>query len=100
MKNQVTIEKKFTVAGIEFDNLQVARFFARAIELETQYLSCEGKNKFDVNQDLLDNWYTMLSYSRSVVEPEIVVAYVMALQLPKPARKKKETKFRTKPNLR
>lgn len=83
------IERKisFVVAGIEFQNLKVAQFFKRAMELETQYLSSDAKSKFDADSELLEHWYTMLSYSRSMVDPETVVSTIMSLQLPKPARK-------------
>ena len=95
--NTMKIERKisFTVAGIEFQNLKTAQFFKRAVELETQGLSSDAKNKFDADRELLDTWYTMLSYSRGMVDPELVVSTVMALQLPKPARKKKETEVKS-----
>jgi uncharacterized protein (DUF2236 family) len=82
------IEKKitFVVAGIEFDKLKTARFFQRAVELETQYLSSDAKSKFDAN-DILEHWYNMLSYSRAMIDYETVVSTIMSLQLPKPARK-------------
>lgn len=83
------IERKisFVVAGIEFENLKTAQFFKRAVELETQYLSSDAKSKFDADAELLEHWYTMLSYSRIMVDPETVVSTIMSLQLPKPARK-------------
>ena len=94
------IERKisFVVAGIEFQNLKTAQFFKRAVELETQGLSSDAKSKFDADGELLDTWYTMLSYSRGIVDPETVVSTVLSLQLPKPARKKKETKFEMIPD--
>lgn len=83
------IERKisFIVAGIEFQNLKTAQFFKRAVELETQGLDpIDGIDEQRESHLMLNLWAEHLP---SMTTEELIET-VMALQLPKPARKKKE----------
>ena len=85
------IEKKitFTVAGIEFDNLKTAQFFARYVDNRRKI--CDDQNKPELTaRIILDELYRLVN--ADVVNTELI-EIVMGLQMPKPARKKKETKF-------
>ena len=85
------IERKisFTVAGYEFDNLKTAQFFKRALTLHLQDLDpIDGIYEEHEAQMLLNSWDV---FSDTLTKTDIVNR-VMALQLPKPARKKKEIK--------
>lgn len=83
------IEKKisFTVAGIEFQNLKTAQFFARAVNLHNQDSSSDSAH---VARDLLDTW---AAATHEECEDEELVEVVMGLQMPKPARKPAPKKF-------
>ena len=91
------IERKisFTVAGIEFDNLKTAQFFKRAITLQVQDLDpIDGIDERREAHMMLNLWAEHLP---SLTTDELIET-VMALQLPKPARKKKETEFEMIPD--
>lgn len=84
------VEKKisFVVAGIEFDNLKTAQFFARYVTAVQAHVAQFGK-LFYVS-DVLNEMRTFTNADAAYLDDEDVVAYVMALQMPKPARKKKK----------
>lgn len=87
------IERKttFVVAGIEFQNLKTAQFFQRAIRLHTQDLyPVLGINALNEAEMLLRGWYNTLGVTETQVDKEALVEAMMGLQMPKPARKKKE----------
>ena len=95
--NTMKIERKisFTVAGIEFDNLKTAQFFKRAITLHLQDLDpIDGIDERREAHMMLNLWAEHLP---SLTTDELIET-VMALQLPKPARKKKETEFEMIPD--
>ena len=91
------IERKisFTVAGYEFDNLKTAQFFKRALTLHLQDLDpIDGIDEQRESHLMLNLWAEHLP---SLTTDELIET-VMALQLPKPARKKKETEFEMIPD--
>lgn len=90
------IEKKisFVVAGIEFQNLKTAQFFARYIDNSRK--ACDDQNKPELSaRVILDELYRLVNAD---VPSEELIEVVMGLQMPKPARKKKETKFEMIPD--
>ena len=80
------VEKKisFVVAGIDFENLKTAQFFARAVNLHN------NDNDFDSAlasaRDLLETW---AAATHEECDDEELVKVVMGLQLPKVPLKKK-----------
>lgn len=91
------IERKisFIVAGYEFDSLKTAQFFKRALTLHLQDLDpIGGIYEEHEAQMLLNSWDV---FSDTLTKTDIVNR-VMALQLQKPARKKKETEFEMIPD--
>lgn len=84
------IERKisFVVYGMEFDNIKTAQFFVRYATAVQARVTHAGK-LFYVS-DVLNEMRTFTNADAADLNDEDVVAYVMALQLPKPARKKKE----------
>lgn len=85
----------FTVAGIEFQNLKTAQFFARYIDNSRKV--CDDQNKPElIARIILDELYRLVGAD---VTDEELIEVVRGLQMPKPARKKKETKFKMLPGV-
>lgn len=84
------IEKKttFTVYGMEFDNLKTAQFFVRYVTAVQARVTQSGK-LFYVS-DVLNEMRTFTNADAADLDDEYVVAYVMAMQMPKPPRKPKK----------
>ena len=81
------IERKisFTVAGIEFQNLKTAQFFARYIDNIRKV--CDDQNKPELSARVtLGELYRLVS-ADVVNTDEELIEVVMGLQMPKPARK-------------
>lgn len=70
---------------MEFDNLKTAQFFVRYVTAVQARVTQSGK-LFYVS-DVLNEMRTFTNADAADLDDEDVVAYVMALQLPKPARK-------------
>ena len=94
------IERKisFIVAGIEFSdlNLKTAQFFKRALTLRLQDLDpIGGINEEHEARMMLNLWKCHMHAEYTDLD---CIEVVMSMQLPKPARKKKETKFEMIPD--
>lgn len=92
------IERKisFIVAGIEFSYLKAAQFFQRALTLHLQDLDpIGGIDEEHEARMMLNLWKCHMHAEYTDLD---VIEVVMALQLPKPARKKKETEFEMIPD--
>lgn len=93
------IERKisFIVAGIEFQNLKTAQFFARYIDNIRKV--CDDQNKPELSsRAILGELYRLVS-AYVINTDEELIEVVMGLQMPKPARKKKETKLEVLPGI-
>lgn len=87
---KITLEKKitFVVAGIEFSYLKAAQFFKRALTLRLQDLDpIGGIDEEHEARMLLNLWKCHMHAEYTDLD---CIEIVMSMQLPKPARKKKE----------